>query len=190
MPPRKLMLIRHGEKEPDKGGPPFGVNADGEQDKHSLSPRGWQRAGALVPFFRKAWAPGVETPDAIYASRVGAKPLITKGRDVSKSLRPQQTVTPLADALNLSEGLQTPYAVGEESQLAQSIYDTEDGVVLVAWEHNHIPLIAQAFRANVPDSWPDGRFDDVWILTASDDGTYAFEQVPQSLLSGDQAASS
>jgi broad specificity phosphatase PhoE len=187
MAPRKLMLIRHGEKEPDKGGPPFGVNADGEQDKHSLSPRGWQRAGALVPFFCQAWAPHVETPDAIYASRVGEEPLVVKGNDVSKSLRPQQTVTPLADALDLPDGLQTPYAVGEESQLAQTIYDTEDGVVLVAWEHNHIPPIAQAFCADAPDSWPDERFDDVWILTPSGDNGYALEQVPQSLLCGDRS---
>ncbi len=185
MPPRKLMLIRHGEKEPDEGGPPFGINAGGERDKHSLSPRGWQRAGALVAFFREAWAPHVETPDAVYASKVGAEPLLSKGLDVSKSLRPQETVTPLVDALQPPGGLQTPYAVGEESQLAQTIYDTEDGVVLVAWEHDHIPPIARAFCAGAPQQWPDGRFDDVWVLMLRDDGTYAFEQVRQSLLSGD-----
>ena len=59
MPPRKLMLIRHGEKEPDSGPPPYGVNAEGRQDPHSLSPRGWQRAGALVSFFDDAWARGI-----------------------------------------------------------------------------------------------------------------------------------
>src|SRR5271166_6543976 len=99
MPPRKLMLIRHGEKEPDSGPPPYGIDADGEQDKHSLSPRGWQRAGALVRFFRNASAEGVETPDAVYASKVGAVVVVADGKDVSKSLRPQQTVTPLCDAI-------------------------------------------------------------------------------------------
>jgi broad specificity phosphatase PhoE len=132
MPPRKLLLIRHGEKQPALGPPPYGVNEAGEQDAHSLSPRGWQRAGALVPFFHKPWAMEIETPDARYASRVGDTPLITDGIDVSKSLRPQQTVMPLARVLAPAIVLQTPYAVGEESQLAQSLKRNENGVVLIA----------------------------------------------------------
>lgn len=187
MPPQKLMLIRHGEKEPDTGPPPYGVNEDGEQDKHSLSARGWQRAGALVRFFRNVWAEGIETPDAVYASKVGAVAIMADGKDVSKSLRPQQTVTPLCDAIDPKNGLQTPKAVGEETQLAQTISQNENGVVLVAWEHNHIPNIAQAFCSSAPGAWPDGsRFDLVWVLTRASDGTYAFTQVAQSLLSGDQ----
>lgn len=186
MPPLKLMLIRHGEKEPDAGPPPHGVNAEGEQNKHSLSPRGWERAGALVPFFRRAWAKKIEEPDAVYASKVGKKALMTDGHDISKSLRPQQTVTPLVEAIAPRAGLQTPYAVGEEPQLARAIKDNEDGVVLIAWEHNHIPHIAAAFSPDAPSEWPSvERFDLVWILTRSGDGSYAFDVTPQSLLSGD-----
>ncbi len=185
MPPKKLMLIRHGEKEPEAGPPPYGVNAEGEQDPHSLSPRGWQRAGAIVPYFRLAWANGIETPDAIYASAVGTSAVIADGHDVSKSLRPQQTVTPLVDAIGPKSGLQTPYAVGQEVGLAQEIGANEDGIVLVAWEHHHIPDIAQAFTAKAPSSWPDSQFDSVWVLTQSYDGTYEFDEVPQSLLGGD-----
>jgi len=74
----------------------------------------------------------IETPDALYASRVGDTPLITDGIDVSKSLRPQQTVMPLARVLAPAIVLQTPYAVGEESQLAQSLKRNENGVVLIA----------------------------------------------------------
>jgi broad specificity phosphatase PhoE len=186
MPPQKLMLIRHAEKEPDGGPPPYGVNADGVQDKHSLSPRGWQRAGALVPFFRRAWIRGIETPDAVYASRVGSSVLIADGHDISKSLRPQQTVTPLVDASGPKKGLQTPYAVGEEAELVQTILDSETGVVLVAWEHNHIPSIATALAEQAPESWASSCFDSVWILTRSADGTYEFDEMPQSLLSGDR----
>jgi broad specificity phosphatase PhoE len=185
MPPQKLMIIRHGEKEPDAGPPPYGVNADGEQDKHSLSPRGWQRAGALVPFFRKAWVRGIEVPDAIYASKVGASVLMADGHDISQSLRPQQTVTPLVDAIGPAKGLQTPCAVGEEAGLVQTIVAQENGVVLVAWEHHHIPAIASAFATQAPASWPASSFDAVWILTQSADGTYAFDEVQQALLSGD-----
>jgi len=166
------------------------VNADGVQDVHSLSPRGWQRAGALVPFFRQAWAAQIETPDAVYASKVGDTEVIAEGHDISQSLRPQQTVTPLVDALLPGRGLQTPYAVGAESELVQTLEATESGVVLVAWEHNHIPDIAKAFSSEAPATWPGSRFDDVWVFTRSPDGTYAFAHVAQSLLSGDLAAGS
>jgi hypothetical protein len=185
MPPQKLMIIRHGEKEPDGGPPPAGVDAQGDEDKHSLIVRGWQRAGALVPFFQRAWAGGIERPDAIYASAVGKTAVMADGHDISKSLRPQQTVTPLADAIQPAAGLQTPFAVGEEPALADAIKSNENGIVLVAWEHSHIPSLAQEFSSQAPDSWPGSRFDDVWVLTRSGDGTYGFTEVPQSLLSGD-----
>ncbi len=188
MPPKKLMFIRHAEKQPETGPPPYGVTGDGEQDQHSLSVRGWERAGAIVPFFRLAWARGIEPPDAIYASKVGASILIADGHDISNSLRPQQTVTPLVAAMNPQKGLQTPYAVGEEAALAQAIRVNENGNVLVAWEHHHIPDIAEAFSSEAPSSWPDSRFDIVWVLTRSNNGAYAFDEAPQSLLSDDLSA--
>lgn len=108
------------------------------------------------------------------------------GHDVSKSLRPQQTVTPLIEAIAPRARLQTRYAVGEEPQLAQAIKDNEDGVVLIAWEHSHIPDIAAAFSPDAPSEWPSAeRFDLVWILTRSGDGSYPFDVTPQLLLSGD-----
>ena len=185
MPPQKLMLIRHAEKEPDAGPPAYGINAEGEQDKHSLTARGWQRAGAIVPFFRLAWARSIEPPDAVYASKIGAAVLMADGHDISKSLRPQQTVTPLVDAIGPEKGLQTPYAVGDEARLVQAIVANENGVVLVAWEHRHLPDIAKEFSSETPAAWPDSRFDNVWVLTLSNDGTYIFENVFQSLLSDD-----
>ncbi len=185
MPPQKLMLIRHAEKEPVPGPPPYGINAEGERNKHSLTARGWQRAGAIVPFFRLAWARSIEPPDAFYASKMGATVLMADGHDISKSLRPQQTVTPLVDAMSPEKGLQTPCAVGDEAQLVQTIVANENGIVLVAWEHHHIPDIAKAFSPESPASWPDSRFDKVWVLTRSNNGTYIFEDVFQALLSDD-----
>jgi broad specificity phosphatase PhoE len=184
MAPHRLMLIRHGEKEPDSGPPPYGVDGQGVQDPHSLSPRGWQRAGALVRFFSKARARGIKPPDAVYASKVGATVLMADGFDISKSLRPQETVTPLVDSLRPKHGLQTPFAVGEEAALAHAI-SSEDGVVLVAWEHHHIPSIAAAFSKDAPSSWPASRFDIVWVLARKKDGSYTFKEVAQALLGGD-----
>jgi hypothetical protein len=71
-----------------------------------------------VPFFHKPWAMEIETPDALM---------------------------PLARVLAPAIVLQTPYAVGEESQLAQSLKRNENGVVLIAWEHHHVPDLASAF---------------------------------------------
>jgi broad specificity phosphatase PhoE len=179
------MLIRHGEKQPDSGPPPYGVNADGQQDEHSLSTRGWQRAGALVKFFVEPRADGIEPPEAVYASKVGPTVLIADGHDISKSLRPQQTVMPLVDAIGPKDGLQTPFAVGEEAQLVQAVTELDGDVVLIAWEHHHIPLIAAAFSSDSPGSWPGSRFDLVWVLTRKKRGSYRFDQVCQSLLGGD-----
>jgi hypothetical protein len=186
MPPQRLMLIRHGEKQPDSGPPPYGVDAAGNQNEHSLTSRGWQRAGALVPFFRDACAPAIKTPDAVYASKVGATVVVVDGQNVSESLRPQQTVTPLVEAIAPAKGLQTPFAIGEEAQLAQTILSHEDGIVLVAWEHSHIPIIAQSFTTEVPDSWSRSCFDAVWVLKRSKRGGYVFKEVRQALLAGDR----
>jgi hypothetical protein len=176
MPPSKIILIRHAEKQPDDppGPPPYGVNADGKKKRRSLTVRGWQRSGALVPFFC-APKPPVETPGFIYASAV------TDDNDDTNSRRPQETVTPLARRLGIE--IDISYAIGQEAQLATDI-QSRSGVVLVAWEHKHIPLLATALNTSAPATWPDDRFDVVWILTA-ESGAYFFASVDQSLLQGD-----
>lgn len=179
--PTTIMLIRHGEKPVVP--PPYGVNADGDQDKHSLSVRGWQRAGALVPFFRWPRVDGIVTPTAIYASAVSEQAVLVEGDDVAKSLRPQQTVTPLAAALSLR--VVTDWTVGQEAPLATALRGLQ-GAVLVAWEHKHIPLIAAQFTNDAPAAWPDDMFDVVWLLQGGN-GTYAFAQRQQTLLAGDSA---
>jgi hypothetical protein len=68
MPPGRqevIYIIRHGEKpaDPPPAGPgqsppapdaPFGVDYQGNQDPHSLLPRGWQRSGTLAVLFDPA----------------------------------------------------------------------------------------------------------------------------------------
>ena len=50
-------------------GPDLGIDETGGQDPESLTPRGWQRAGALAVFFgSKA---GLPAPDRIYAAAAG-----------------------------------------------------------------------------------------------------------------------
>jgi broad specificity phosphatase PhoE len=184
MPPTKIMLIRHGEKQISP--PPAGIDENGTHDKHALTPRGWQRAGALVPLFRgQIPNPSIARPTAIFAAAIGddGPPILSPdGEEIGKSLRPQETIAPLSRAMSLD--VNADFFVGDEAQVVQAI-SALDGVVLVAWEHDHLPAIARAFSANAPEAWPGADvFDLVWVLDHRGD-TYAFESVQQSLLDGD-----
>src|SRR5262245_58741969 len=76
--PFQVIMIRHAEK-PESG--------------HDLSKRGYERAHALVPYFTAAPAvEGVILPSAIYAQAVSKN---------HQSLRPIQTIMPLADVLKI-----------------------------------------------------------------------------------------
>ena len=66
------------------------------------------------------------------------------------------------------------------------------GVVLICWEHDHIPALASSLPAipgtAIPQTWPGNRFDVIWTFTlvpAAGPAQYTFGQVPQQLLSGD-----
>jgi hypothetical protein len=174
--PTKIMLIRHAEKPP-----PTGIDTDGSPDKHSLIVRGWQRAGALVPFFERPTRDGIATPATIFAATTSDDGAIDA--DDSKSLRPTETVTPLAEKSGVTFRNDIP--VGREDQAILAIKGCA-GVVLVSWEHKRIPAIAAGFMTS-PPAWGD-RFDAVWVLDQQPDGSYAFSIVNQDLLSGDTPA--
>jgi broad specificity phosphatase PhoE len=175
----KIMVIRHGEKPNGSGG----VMPDGSVNPEALTPTGWQRAGALVGLFVPSAGhfadTSLATPRTVYASDVGRH---------SKSLRPQQTVTPLAAKLGLS--VNTDHPKGDEAALVQAA-TTIGGTVLIAWEHEAIPAIAELLLGSnqkVPQHWPDDRFDLVWVFDRPDGhSTWSFIQVPQRLLAGDRA---
>ncbi len=177
-PPRQILLIRHGEKPPPSG-PPAGIKDDGREDHHSLVVRGWQRAGALAHFFRLPADAAILVPDAIFAP-----PL--KGDDGDHG-RPHQTVMPLAERLGVE--IDARYGLDEEDALVAELRGRR-GVVLVSWEHNRIPKIANAILGNdttAPQAWPDDRFDLVWVFDRQPAGEYAFSQRPQLVLGGDRA---
>ena len=80
------------------------------------------------------------------------------------------------------------FAEGQESQLAAAVVGEYDGVVLICWEHDHIPALANALPTvtgtAIPQAWPGDRFDVIWTFTLAA-GQYTFGQIPQLLLSGD-----
>jgi hypothetical protein len=177
----KIMVIRHAEKPTDDG-TIAGVSLDGTQNEEELIVKGWQRSGALVRFFKPVdgrFACGeLETPNVIFASAVARK---------SKSLRPQHTVLSLADFLGLP--LDLNHTKGDEDALVADAL-ARNGVVLIAWEHEAIPGIANRILGDTttcPQKWPDDQFDLVWVFDRrTGEQGWNFNQVPQMLLPGDR----
>lgn len=180
MAPAKLMMIRHAEKP--LGDKPLGVRSMGDADAESLTPRGWQRAGALARFFAPV--------DGQLSHPALAKPAIIAASRVEKhgaSRRPKQTVKPLAHLIGID--IDERFGKGHEAAMMADLL-RRDGVVLIAWEHEHIPALVAAMPSPpaIPQRWPDDRFDLVWVFDADGNGGWRFTQVPQLLLAGDVAA--
>jgi hypothetical protein len=193
-PPAQIYLIRHGEKPADSPtpkappSPPFGIDVNGNQDIHSLLPRGWQRSGALAVLFAPTTGPlqaGLHTPMTLLSPDYG-KPKKTQAH------RTYQTIQGLSARLNVP--INTPYPEGQEPALATAVVADYTGVVLICWEHQHIPAIAAALPTvsgtQIPAAWPGHRFDLIWsfsLNTGASSTTYVFSQIPQQVLSGDSA---
>lgn len=180
--PLSISIIRHAEKQLGSG-PPHGVLLDGSPDPDSLTPTGWQRAGALIAMFVPRSAGGatlLPTPTRLFASEVGPH---------SHSRRPIETLDPLCARLDIK--LDESYRQDQLDELVAALR-AADGHILVAWEHKRIPLIANRLvgdPASVPQVWPDDRFDLVWVFDPSAVGAgFRLRQVPQMLLGGDREA--
>jgi hypothetical protein len=119
------------------------------------------------------------TPLRIYA----AQPPAGGGKG---SLRSRQTVTPLAQKLNVTVDLR--FGLGDEQSLVEDA-TAGAGPVLICWQHEGITEIAARIMgtlraAGIPSQWPGDRFDLVWsILRLGDE--WRFTQIPQRLLCGD-----
>jgi phosphohistidine phosphatase SixA len=177
----RIMIIRHAEKH--NGGRERGVNIEGIHTHHELTVRGWQRAGALVRFFAPLEGTpagsAISTPRSIFASAATPQ---------SPSLRAQHTVQPLAAVLGIE--VDKNHAEGEEVAVAAAALAAA-APVLIAWHHSHIPALAKTIAGGplgCPESWPDDRFDVVWILERNDAaGPWSFSQVAQCLFAHDRA---
>jgi hypothetical protein len=193
-PPAQIYIIRHGEKPADPPtptaapSPPFGIDINGNQSIHSLLPRGWQRSGALAVLFAPAIGPlqaGLRTPITLFSPDYG-KPDKTQGH------RTYETIQGLSGRLSVP--IDSPFAEGQEAALADAVVTDYSGVVLICWEHQHIPAIAAALPTvsgtQMPDAWPGNRFDLIWSFsldTGASSTAYVFSQIPQQVLAGDAA---
>jgi hypothetical protein len=185
--PEVIYIIRHAEK-PLK--PPLsGVDFAGSHNEHSLLPRGWQRSGALAALFHPDFGPlraGLRTPTVLVAPSWGHP-----GKTAAH--RSYQTIQGLSERLELP--ITSPYAQGQERELADSLVRDHSGVVLICWEHKHIPVIAASLPVvsgtAIPQKWPGDRYDVIWSFTLVPEPgpvRFTFSQIPQQLLAGDAAA--
>jgi len=179
------MFVRHAEKPAHKSAP-YGVNKHGEPDDHSLSPRGWSRAGALAALFSHAPLQshgGLTRPTRVFA---------TGPSHQTKSHREIDTANPTAERLDVT--LETKFTHGEEPELAKEILTSAEPT-LVVWHHGELPHLLSQFKIinsdGVPSAWPEDRFDLVWVLQRepADEPTYRFSISPQLLLAGDKPVS-
>lgn len=180
-PPSVIYIIRHGEK-PEKSAH-RGVDFHGNQNEHSLLPRGWQRSGALAALFDPARGPlrsGLQVPTMLVCPSYG-------DRSKTDHHRTHQTISGISDRLGIE--IAADYAKGEERHLADVLAKSGTGAVLICWEHTHIPALASALPlvrgTDLPTEWPADRFDVIWTFTLGANEEYSFGQVPQLLLSGD-----
>jgi hypothetical protein len=182
--PEVIYIIRHAEK-PVK--PPLsGVDFEGSKNEHSLLPRGWQRSGALAALFHPDSGPvrpDLRTPTVLMAPSWGHP-----GKTAAH--RSYQTIQGLSESLRLPIACQ--FAQGQERELADSLVQRGSGVVLICWEHSHIPVIASALPlvsgTVIPRKWPGDRYDVIWTFTlvpGPGPARYTFGQLPQQLLAGD-----
>jgi broad specificity phosphatase PhoE len=178
----KVMLIRHAEK-PLGSSRPYGVTSDGEREKESLTVRGWQRAGALAHLFAPAEGGFPDQPLARPQFLFASKPKRQNG-----SRRPVETITPLAEKLAIR--INSNHTRSETGEMLEDAHAC-GGVVLISWQHEYLPEIANRIlgdETTAPQDWPDDRYDVVWVLDRDPaSGRYGFSQVPQLLLMGDWA---
>ena len=79
---------------------------------------------------------------------------------------------------------------GGEEDLAREVL-TRPEPVLIVWHHGTMAKIVRHFPLvnsnDVPERWPDERFDLIWILVRQpgDEPSYRFVSVPQRLLADD-----
>ena len=145
--PAEIILIRHGEK-PDVG--------------DELNEQGRERAKELVDFFLKdSRVLHFGTPAAIYAMK-------PKPRTAESSVRPIETVTPLAEKLHLK--INTSYTKKQIEPLVKSILENpayDDKMVLICWEHDAILDIVEEIGVDTPpapEKWPGDVFDWAFII--------------------------
>ena len=156
-----IVIMRHAEKPTATM---RGVTETGRKDRHSLTVRGWQRAGALVhllaPFQGSVQSNVLATPGYLFAS----SSLIVPDK-ANSSQREWQTLAPLSERLNIRINLK---------------FDVDHRIAELA---GYVPG-----KHRIPKKWPSKRYDLMYVFTRLANGTeYSFQQLAQPLLGDDRS---
>lgn len=163
--PREIVIIRHGDKWPQSSPGPF------------LSPKGQLRAEKFVPYFLKTFG----QPDFIIATKPGD----AKHPDESGSVRPLQTVAPLANQLSHDQKKNYPvqfqFYQKQYAQLAKALLHEkqyQDKLILVCWHHGKINFLAQdlGVKQSLP-KWQSNDYDQVYVLKYGKNGAVTSFQI-------------
>jgi hypothetical protein len=161
--PAQIVILRHAEK-PDTG--------------DTLSKQGFERAAALVPFFLQMPTAAIfEEPVAIYV------PYSSTNYPSTRSL---QTVSALANLWAVP--LYARFTVADLKSLRDEILNTksyEGKLVVICWEHDHIPKLANLLGITNPPGWSGTVFDRIWVIDYSNGSVSSFQNLPQKLMYGD-----
>ncbi len=166
--PAQVLLMRHGHKDPSA-------------TSYNLSPAGFQRAIALASVIPACF--GAPTQITTYAL----------DDETSKNARSYQTAVPLgvASGVNIRidrTSLQDSRRSGEQMLRDSSL---QGGLLVLFWEHRHLPLLAAGLGwAGMPPI-ADDDFDTLYRLTyANDSATPLVSRYSQvALLDGSQRCS-
>jgi hypothetical protein len=181
--PQHVLIIRHAEKT-------------GEKTDPHLSMKGMKRADVLFQLFElsKTRPNPLPVPNFIFAAS-----------NSTSSVRPLETVTPLARKLQLpiDHTYDSKRSPGLNKNDAKEKMATSDGMlalraeifgdskyfgktILVSWRHSTIPELSKTLGASSPaPKWDDNVFDRVWQLSYNDRGHVTFSNRTQRLLPGD-----
>ncbi len=172
-----LYMIRHAEAHPTTGW----------EDGNYVAAGQW-RALALPMALR-----GKIRPDVVYS--VDPAQLVSPpGSTPNWSyVRPSLTIEPYVIANNLPFYLVSTL---ELFPVTTSVANTRDyffkdprfsgKTILLAWEHDHIPLIVKALLVTygnptttptLPDTWPSGDYDTIWTVKIDNDGNLTVDNL-------------
>ncbi len=178
-----IVMMRHAEKPTATM---RGVTETGHKDRHSLTVRGWQRAGALVhllaPYQGSVQSKLLATPGYLFAS----SSLIVPDK-ANSSQREWQTLAPLSERLNVRINLK--FDVDDEKGAMESALAC-DAPVLMCWDHHRIADLAGYVpgKHRIPKKWPSKRYDLMYVFTRLANGSeYSFQQLAQPLLGDDRS---
>lgn len=132
----RVVIIRHGEK-PNTG--------------DNLSCKGENRALLLAEVLHRKF----NVPDYLYVPSIGQKKSDSHARMF-------ETIIPFAVKYGLT--INSTLAVDAYSAAADQVLH-KSGTVLMVWQHDTIPALAEALGVKSPQKWKGKDFDTIWIIT-------------------------